>query len=183
MPLSVIEIAVRYGLTQGKLKSYMYNTKGFPMITGYREQKTHSKKLAVYDMNEVDAFFANLGIYPVPFEDIEITLTQAAYILELSFEHTKKLLQAEGFEPVGIRAAGALLYDRQEIEAFKAQRDKAPPVYRGPSRRSKAKTEPTTFNDMAQAFIRAATAIRPRPATCSGIISRVRTQGEWGIDL
>jgi hypothetical protein len=186
MHLSVVEIAVRYGMTVGRLKKYIYTTEGFPAIASHKDSKYSNKKTALYDVKRVDSYFAAIGIYPQPFDSTEITLTQAAFILGLSYDHAKKVLLHEGPKPISMKVSGALIFNRQEIEAFKVDRDKEldkPIKKKVPKKYNKVIEAPSTFNTMAQAFIRAATEIRPRLATCGGIISSVRTEGEWGIGI
>jgi hypothetical protein len=186
MHLSAVEIAVRYGMTVGRLKTYIYTLEGYPPIASHRDSKYSNKKTALYDVRRVDSYFANLGIYPQPFDETEITLTQAAFILELSYDHAKKVLSHDGPKPISMKASGALIFNRKEIESFKAERDQElekPVKMKPPEKYNKIIAEPSAFNTMAQAFIRAATEIRPRLATCGSIISRVRTDGEWGIGL
>lgn len=186
---SVVEIAVRYGFTVGYLKKFIYvDDSGFPSIASYRPSKYSNKKTALYDVESVDQFFSNLGIHPQPFDEQEITTTQAAYILELSYDHAKKLLSDESVEPISKKSNRVPLYDRAVIEELKERRaveNKQPRPRRTPEKNNKSIPGPvcSTFNTMAQAFIRAATDIRPRLTTCGEIISSVRTDGEWGIGI
>jgi hypothetical protein len=182
--LSSEEIIEKYDITASQMDFWSCGKKPFVPVHGNKFNAKWRRTVKVYAAHDVEAFFKKAGIRRRNPRKPIVSLTDASVILGVTYSMAKKLVNVDDrFRKLVIDITKKTYsFKRSDVLWYKKNildKDGLPK----PQQKAYKKPSECDFNKMAMAFICAPSEIRPRMTTCGDIISSIRTEGEWGINL